>query len=202
MRKRSPKSESMPRNWARQALLKNFDFGQSQRSMVNSQWLGCWRYSRAYVAGRDTGRRVWHVGAHEAHDGDGLSVWGAWWRVMECGVVWSACSWDKNFSRRVGARVRWFLAVLGWLLLGIICSITLCLCFSSWMSKTMRSESCRLVGVTTVTRFWQWLLDEGKGSERTPEMSTGTRKSEEWLWYHVNNIKCEKDWIVYILMCV
>ena len=143
MRKRSPKSESMPRNWARQALLKNFDFGQSQRSMVNIQWLGCWRYSRAYVAGRDTGRRVWHVGAHEAHDGDGLSVWGAWWRVMECGVVWSACSWDKNFSRRVGARVRWFLAVLGWLLLGIICSITLCLCFSSWMSRTMRSKSCR-----------------------------------------------------------
>ena len=48
------------------------------------------------------------------------------------------------------------------------------------------------VGVTTVTHFWQWLLDEGEGSGRTPEMSIGTRKSEEWLWYHVNNIKWKK----------
>ena len=48
------------------------------------------------------------------------------------------------------------------------------------------------VGVTAVARFWQWRLDEGEGSGRTPEMSTGTRKSEEWLWYHVNNIKWER----------
>ena len=86
MRKRSPKSESMPRNWARQALLKNFDFGQSQRSMVNSQWLGCWRYSRAYVAGRDTGRHVWHVGAHEAHVSACEARGGAWWSVVSCGA--------------------------------------------------------------------------------------------------------------------
>ena len=38
-----------------------------------------------------------------------------------------------------------------------------------------------VVGITAVTHFWQWLLDEGKSSGRTPEMSTGTRKSEEWL---------------------
>ena len=58
------------------------------------------------------------------------------------------------------------------------------------------------MGVTAVTRFWQWVLDESEGSRRTPEMSTGTRKSDEWLWYHANNIKCEKDWIDYILMCI
>ena len=56
----------------------------------------------------------------------------------------------------------------------------------------------RTVGVTAVTRFWQWLLDGGEGSGRTPEMSTGTRKSEEWLWYHVNNLKWERDWKVCI----
>ena len=48
------------------------------------------------------------------------------------------------------------------------------------------------VGVTVVTCFWQWLLDEGKGSERTLETFTGTKKSEEWLWYRVNNIKWKR----------
>ena len=48
------------------------------------------------------------------------------------------------------------------------------------------------VGVMAVARFWQWLLDEGEGSRRTPEMSTGTRELEEWIWYHVNNIKWER----------
>ena len=48
------------------------------------------------------------------------------------------------------------------------------------------------VGMTVVTRFCQWLLDEGEGNGRTPEMSIGTKKSEEWLWYHVNNIKWER----------
>ena len=137
------------------------------------------------------------------------------------------------------------MAVLGWVLLGISCSVTLCLCFGSWMSRTMISESfrdcghddgdslltvttrwrrgqrktglveifwlwpflvgfcsglavlslyafalavgwaeqwyprvSRTIGVTAVTRFWQWLLDEGEGGKRTSEMSTGTRKSE------------------------
>ena len=48
----------------------------------------------------------------------------------------------RNFRWRVEARVRFFPAVLGWVFLGIVCSVTLCLCFDSWMSKTMRSESC------------------------------------------------------------
>ena len=99
------------------------------------------------------GRCVWHVGARVVRDGDDLGAWGAWSRVTERGGAWSACTWGRNFSWRVRARVRWFLAVLGWVFLGIVCSITLCLCFSSWMSRTMRSESYRLVGVTTVTRF-------------------------------------------------
>ena len=39
-----------------------------------------------------------------------------------------------------------FLAVLGWVLLGIDYSVTLCLFFGSWMSRTMISESCRDCG--------------------------------------------------------
>ena len=44
------------------------------------------------------------------------------------------------------ARVMWFLAVLGWVLLEIGCSVTLCLCFGSWMSRTIISESCKDCG--------------------------------------------------------
>ena len=39
-----------------------------------------------------------------------------------------------------------FLAVLGWVLLEIGCSVALCLYFGSWMSRAMISESCRDCG--------------------------------------------------------
>ena len=86
---------------------------------------------------------------------------GAWEILTARGSAWSACSWGKNFIRRVEAHVRWFLAVLCWVLLRIGCSVTLCLCFSSWMSRTMRSESCRDCGcdggdsLLTVTTGWR-----------------------------------------------
>ena len=59
------------------------------------------------------------------------------------GGTWSACLIARSFRQRVWARVRFFLAVLGWVLLGIGCSVTLCFCFGSWMNRTMRSESCK-----------------------------------------------------------
>ena len=52
----------------------------------------------------------------------------------------------ENFWRRVVARVMYFLAVLCWVLLEIGCSVTLCLCFGSWMSRTTISESGRYCG--------------------------------------------------------
>ena len=119
-------------------------------------------------------------------------VVGAWQVLTTRDGAWSTCSWGRNFSWRVEARVMQFLAVLGWVLLGMCCSVFLCLFFGSWMHRMLISECCSIVSVTTVARFWQWRLDEGEGSERTPEMSTGIRKSEEWLWYHVNNIKWER----------
>ena len=39
-----------------------------------------------------------------------------------------------------------FLAILSWVLLGIGCSVALCLYFGSWMSRTMISESCKDYG--------------------------------------------------------
>ena len=53
----------------------------------------CWRGSvtspRAYVAGRE---------AQQARGAHGR----AWdWRVADTGGAWSACSWGRNFSRRV-----------------------------------------------------------------------------------------------------
>ena len=182
------------KNWAKQVLLKNFDFGQSQRSTVNVNSQSqrstddvCWRGSvtspRADVAGREAA----------------AGACGAWvrvdWRVRrEAGSdgAWSACSWGRNFSRRVEARVMQFLAVLDWVLLRMGCSVILCLFVGSWMHRTLISECYSTVGVTAVACFWQWRLDEGKGSGRMPKMSTRTRKSEEWLWYHVNNIKWER----------
>ena len=81
-----------------------------------------------------------------AHDGDDLGVCErvvvrdrAWWRVKRVLV-------RQKLQPALGARVRWFLAILGWVLLGIGCSVTLCLCFGSWMSRTMRFKSCRECG--------------------------------------------------------
>ena len=67
------------------------------------------------------------------------SACGVWGILMARGA---RAREGRNFRWRVEARVRFFPAILGWVFLGIVCSVTLCLCFDSWMSKTMRSESC------------------------------------------------------------
>ena len=91
----------------------------------------------------------------------GTGAWGAWRILTACGGAWSTCSWGRNFSRRVEARVMQFLAVLGWVLLGIGCSVFLCLFFGSWMSRTLISECYRYCGrdsggsLLTVTTKWR-----------------------------------------------
>ena len=82
-------------------------------------------------------------------------------RVAGTSGAWGACSWGRNFNRCVEARVMQFLAVLGWVLLGIGRSVFLCLFFGCWMSRTLISESCRYCGcdgggsLLTVTTGWR-----------------------------------------------
>ena len=170
------------KNWAKQVLLKIFDYGQSKRSTVNG-WRGSVTSPRAYVAGREAQQ------ARETRGARGQ----AWdWRVrrvVDTGGAWSACSWGRNFSRRVWCSFWPFL--VGFCSgLAVLSSYAFSLAVE-WAERWY-PRVAGTVGVTAVARFWQWLLDEGEGSGRTPEMSTGTRKSEEWLWYHVNNIKWER----------
>ena len=125
----------------------NWNLRKRQRLTVvvnsQSQLLAC-----ANVGGW---RRCWHMQDDISlgltwKDADGL------WRVVHVehvctsGGAWSACSTVKRFRQRVWVRVRFFMAVLGWVLLGIRCSVTLCLCFGSWMNIMMRSESRRNYG--------------------------------------------------------
>ena len=189
MQKRSSKSESTRKTEQNRSCWKILTMvkvnGQRSTVKVNGQLL-TWRVWRHLGL---TWQKETQQQARVAREWE----WpGVWLLLTTRGGVWSACSWGRNFRRRVAARVMQFLAVLGWVLLGIGCSVFLCLLFGSWMHRTLISECCSTVGVTAVARFWQWRLDEGEGSGRTPEMSIGTRKSEEWLWYHVNNIKWER----------
>ena len=171
------------KNWAKQVQLKIFDYGQSQRSMDDVCWRGSVTSPRAYMAGRKAQQarvvrgRVWdwrvrqvrRVAAREAHAHEAGTSAGAWRRV-----------WCSFWQFLVGFCSG--LAVLSSYAFSLAVEWAEC-----WYPRVAGT-----VGVTAVARFWQWLLDEGEGSGRTLEMSTGTRKSEEWLWYHVNNIKWER----------
>ena len=136
-----PKIGIYAKNWARQALLGCANVGG---------WRRCWRMQDDVSLGL-----TWK-------DADGL------WRVVHVehvctsGGAWSACSTVKRFRQLVWVRVRFFLAVLGWVLLGIRCSVTLCLCFGSWMNIMIRSESRRNYGrdsddsLLTMNTGWRW----------------------------------------------
>ena len=163
MQKRSSKSESTQKTEQDRSYWKFFTMVKvnGQRLVkVNSQRLTCadvavWRHLRAYVAVRETKQ------VRGAHGKAWTGAWGAWQRVRDSGGEWSACSWGRNFRRRVGVGVMLFLAVLGWVLLRIGCSVSLCLYFGSWMSRTMISESCRDCerdgddSILTVTTGWR-----------------------------------------------
>ena len=156
-----------------------------------------WRHTRADVAVRETklargARLVRRVGHVSGSDGAWRSVAARAARAREAET--SGGTWRRVWS-------------VFWLFLVGFCSGLSVLSLNAFSliigwAEQWDPRVAGTVGVTAVTRFWQWLLDEGKGSGRTPEISTGTKKSEEWLWYHVKNIKCEKDWIVCILMYV
>ena len=167
MQKRSSKSESTQKTEQDRSCWKFFTMVKvnGQRLVkVNSQRLACanvvmWRHLRAYVVVRGTKQ------VRGAHGRVWTGAWGAWQRVRDSGDAWSACSWGRNFRRRVGVGVMLFLALFGWVLLGIGCSVALCLYFGKWMSRTMISESCRdcgrdggdsLLTVTTGWRQGQW----------------------------------------------
>ena len=153
------------KNWAKQVSLKIFDYGQSQRSTVrvNGQRMTCanvavWRHLGLTWQAAKRSRRVgcvWRVRSV------GLARRGAWRARQILAARGSACSWGRNFSRRMEARVMQFRAVLGGVLLGIFCSIFLCLFFGNWMRRTLISECCRYCGrdgggsLLTVTTGWR-----------------------------------------------
>ena len=130
--------------------------GQRSKSMINDlvkvkiQWL-TWQCD---VALRLTWQYMKWSRRVVARESMGTGVWGAWQHVRDTGGAWSACSWGRNFSRRMWCSFWPFLV-------GIGCSIALCLCFGSWMSRTMISESCRDYGrdsgdlILTVTTGWR-----------------------------------------------
>ena len=206
MQKRSSKSESTRKNWARQVLLKNFDFSQSQRSKstvnylvkVNSQLLTCadvevWCHPKADVAVRETEQA-------RGVRGSACGTWG--WRVRR--VRDTDGEWQRVEARKEHAReaetsagawrrmwcIFWpfLVGFFSGLVVLSLYAFALAVGWAEWWYPRVAGT----VGVTAVTRFWQWLLDEGEGSRRTSEMSTGTRKSKEWLWYHINNIKWKR----------
>ena len=158
MQKRGSKSESTRKTEQNRSCWKFLTMvkvnGQRSKSTVNG-WRGSVTSPRAYVTGRKAQQ------ARETRGARGR----AWdWRVRrvaDTGGPWSVCSWGRNFSRHVAARVMQFLAVLGWVLLGIGRSVFLCLFFGCWMSRTLISESCRYCGcdgggsLLTVTTGWR-----------------------------------------------
>ena len=186
------------KNWARQVLLKIFDHGQSQWSTIWSKsTINGWRVL-TWQCDVTLGL-TWQFMKRSMHSHMGTSVWCAWEHVRDTDGVW------KRVAVR-GARAREAETSTGawrrvwcsfWPFLVGFCSGLAVLSLYAfalavgWVER-WNPKVAGIVGVTAVTRFWQWLLDEGEGNERTSEMSTRTRKSEEWLWYHVNNIKWER----------
>ena len=158
--------------------------GQSQRSTDDVCWCGSVTSPRADMAGREAATGAWTGvwGAREARDRyrRRVEAHGARARKAET----SAGAW-----RRVWCSLWPFLVGFcsGLAVLSFYAFSLAVECVERWYPSVAST-----VGVTAVARFWQWRLDEGEGSGRTLEMSTGTRKSEEWLWYHVNNIKWER----------
>ena len=195
MQKRSSKSESTRKTEQNRSCWKILTMvkvnGQSQRSTPD---VACVTSPRVDVAGRDAAagacgawvRVVWRVGAR-----------GRYWRRVERVFVRQKLQAARAHEAKTSAsawRCVWYSF---WPFLVGFCSGLAVLSFYAFYLAVECAERwypsvAGTVGVIVVARFWQWRLDEGEGSGRMPKMSTRTRKSEEWLWYHVNNIKWEK----------
>ena len=155
------------KNWAKQVRLKIFYYGQSQRltiwlkSTVNGWRVLTWQCDITLGLTWQAAKRSRRVGCVWRVRSVGLARRGAWRARQILAARGSACSWGRNFSRRMEARVMQFLAVLGWVLLGIGCSVFLCLFFGNWMRRTLISECCRYCGcdgggsLLTVTTRWR-----------------------------------------------
>ena len=159
MQKRSSKSESTQKTKQNRSCWKILTMikvnGQRSKSTVrvNNQRMTCadvavWRHLGLTWQEEKRSRRVWRVSesvlARRGRVRRVAGTDGVWWRV-----------------ERMEARVMQFLAVLGWVLLGIGCSVFLCLFFGSWMHRTLISERCRYCGrdgggsLLTVTTEWR-----------------------------------------------
>ena len=178
MQKRSSKSEStrkIEQNRSGWKFLTTVKVnGQSQRSKSTVNADVCWRGNmtspRADVAEEKqqqarVARGLARVGRMRRVE----DTSGAWWHVLEAET--SAGAWGGVWCSF-------------WPFLVGFCSGLDVLSFYACCLAVERTEHwypsvAGTVGVTVVARFWQWRLDEGEGSGRTPEMSTGTRKSEE-----------------------
>ena len=200
MRKRSSKSESTRKTeqnrscWKILTMVKVNDQrstikvnGKNQRSTDDVCWRGSVTSPRTDVAGREAAAGAcgtWMRVEWRVRRVAGTS--GAWRRVEARAreAETSASTW-----RRVWCNFWPFLVGFcsGLVVLSFYACSLAVECTERWYPSVAGT-----MDVTAVARFWQWRLDEGEGSGRTPEMSTGTRKSEEWLWYHVNNIKWER----------
>ena len=162
MQKRSSKSESTWKTEQNRSCWKILTMVKvnGQRS-GQGQWSTIWSRSTVNEWRVLTCRTQSAVGAWGTWVSVGTGAWGAWRILTACGDAWSACSWGRNFSQRVEARVMHFLAVLGWVLLKIGCSVFLCLLFGSWMRRTLISECCRYCkrddggSLLTVTTGWR-----------------------------------------------
>ena len=186
------------KNWAKQVRLKNFDYGQSQRSTVkvndhsqrSTDDVAVWRHLGLMWQEEKRSRRVWRVSESVlVRRGRVAGTDGAWRHVVASGARAREAETSGGAWRRVWCSFWPFL--VGFCSgLAVLSFYACCLaveCIERWYPSVAGT-----VGVTAVARFWQWRLDEGEGSGRKLEMSTGTRKSKEWLWYHVNNIKWER----------
>ena len=140
MQKQSSKSESTRKTEQNRSRWKFLTMVK-----VNGQRMTCvdvavWRHLGLTWQEERYSKRVWRVSER------GLARGGRVRRVVGTNGMWRACSWGRNFSQRVEARVMQFLAILSWVLLGIGCSVFLCLFFGSWMRRTLISECCRYCG--------------------------------------------------------
>ena len=190
MQKRSSKSESTRKTeqnrscWNFLTMVKVN--GQSQRSTVKVNCQSqlstddvCWRGSvtspRAYVAGREAQQaRMVRVAREWVWTG----AWGVRGRYRRRMAVHGARVREAETSasawRRVWCSFEPFLVGFcsGLSVLSFYAFFLAVECAERWYLSVTGT-----MVVTAVARFWQWRLDEGEGNGRTPEMSTGTRKS-------------------------
>ena len=98
------------KNWAKQVLLKIFDYSQQSELTINGQNQRltddmCWRGSVTSPYGLRGRTRstagAWSTWARGRAWTDTWGAWGSWWILTARGGMWSMCSWGKNFSRRM-----------------------------------------------------------------------------------------------------